>query len=68
MTITESPSFKLGKLILSKHGEFTLTEVIQDLNDQGMSAFEESTLKIALKRLRDNGLLVQHGNSYTVAL
>jgi DNA-binding transcriptional regulator PaaX len=60
-------NLNFGSVVLSKTVPFTLKELQDDLNNLGMQA-EEPLIRVALRRLRDNGIVVEHGSTYSLVI
>ena len=54
-------------MILSKTKPFTVFELIQELNTNGVSVSKESEVLPALNRFRENGLVIQRGSKYILS-
>lgn len=65
--ILEKPTYKLTNLILSKDEPFTFTEIYTELKNLGIHE-SECAVKLALKRLRDSGIIIEQGSYYSLAV
>ena len=64
--IKEKTSYKFANLILSKEEPFTFKEIYEDLKEMGIYETEEA-VRLRLKRLRDSGIIIEHGFYYSFA-
>ncbi|TYO92006.1 hypothetical protein [Desulfallas thermosapovorans] len=64
--VTDNPTYKFTNLVLSKKGPFTLREISSDLKEKGLEN-NEKLIKESLRRLRDDGLVIEHGPFFSVA-
>jgi len=60
-------SFKLANLIFAKEEIFTVSELKEELDEEGIEKSEEE-IKSVLDRLRENGLVVKHDSTYSACL
>ncbi|MDN4080084.1 hypothetical protein QYF52_19245 [Paenibacillus polymyxa] len=65
VTVQNRESYKFGEIVLSKTEPFTINDIINDLNSVGIRK-ELLEINIAMKKLKDNGIIVQWGSSYAV--
>lgn len=66
-SIREKPAYKLTSLILSQKGPFTVSEIHTELKKVGINE-SECAVKLALKRLRDSGIITEHASHYSLAI
>lgn len=65
MNITNTIGYKLSKLVLSKKEPFSLEDIHTEMNNKGVPVSSPS-VKYGLRVLRDNGVIVQHGRTFSV--
>lgn len=65
--VTDNPMYKFTNLVLSKKGPFTLREISSELKEKGL-VNNERCVKDSLRRLRDDGLVIEHGPFFSVAV
>jgi len=65
--VTENPTYKVANLVLSKKEPFALTEILLELRARGIEE-NERLIKDSLRRLRDDGIVIEHGPFFSVAV
>lgn len=65
--LQSKPNYIFMNLILSKTKPFTIFELIEELNTNGVSVSEESEVLPVLNRFKENGLVIQRGSKYTLS-
>ncbi len=65
--VTKNPAYQFADLVLSKKGPFTLREISLELRENGYEN-NERLIKDALRRLRDDGMVIEHGPFFSVAV
>lgn len=59
--VTESSYYKISSIILSKDKPFTFKEINEEVRDKLGFYNEENTIKIFLRKLNNNDLIIKHG-------
>lgn len=65
--IKEMPTYKLADIVLSQKDSFTLKDVLDQLNEIGVS-IDENMAKMTLNRLRDNWIISESNSVYCLSI
>lgn len=65
--IKEMPTYKFADIVLSQKDSFTLKDVLDQLNEIGVS-IDENMAQMTLNRLRDNWIISESNSVYCLSI
>lgn len=65
--LMKNSTYRITNVVLSKDEPFTFPQIYSELRSEGIDE-SECAVKLALRRLRDRGIIVEQGSYYSLAV